>query len=126
MVGVSAASAARPDTPALMGWHVIATNSSAASGVHVDSGLVWRRGPHGFALRLLTIPSGQQLSGGFGVDCRRGRASGSRYLDVDGSAPATRSIRMPLSNPGRCYASAYVGWGSRNGLGRITVQLLMR
>ncbi len=125
-LGASAAAAARPDAPTLMGWRVIATGSSASTGVHVDSGLRWRTGPRGFALRLLSAPSGQVLSGGFGVDCRRGLATGSRYVDVGGRSPATRTIRMPLSNPGRCFASAYVRWGSRDGLGRITVQLLMR
>jgi hypothetical protein len=34
-------------------------------------------------------------------------------------------LPMPMSNPGRCYASAYVTWG-RYGDGKITVQLLMR
>lgn len=120
----SAPLAARPH--AQLGWRVIATGSSHYAGVHVDSGLSWRLRPHAFALRLITNPSRQELLGGFGVDCRRGRVVRSRQLDLRGYTPRTVMMPMPMSNPARCYASAYVSKGLRTESVAITVQLLMR
>ena len=111
---------------------MIATSSSRSTGVHVDSGLIWRVRPHAFALRLISSPSAQELLGGGGVDCRRGRTSGSRSLDLHSYTPRTLMMPMPFSNPGRCYVSAYVTWG-KGATGnaptdgrKLTVQLLMR
>lgn len=61
--------------------------------------------PAAIYVRVKSRPS-QSLSGAWTVVCSKGTGAGSKSGEIHGTAPLTRTLRLPMGNPDSCTASA--------------------